>query len=205
MEDIQAVDLALSAEPTPDLPEALQAPIRQVSRGFMFALTAAAISLYILYAGIGALLLPFQIGLIAPGSKVAILSFFTSITVLIALFANPLAGAFSDRTTSRFGRRRPWIVVGGLLTAVGLLFMWRATSIPLLFIGYCLVSSSPTSPWQRSSRRSPIRFQRISVGRFPASSVLPPAWEASWEQFLPARSQVRSDERLRGHVPDHRS
>jgi len=139
MEDIQAVDLALSAEPSLDTPEALQAPTRQVGRGFMFALTAAAISLYILYAGIGALLLPFQIGLLAPGSKVAILSFFTSITVLIALFANPLAGALSDRTTSRFGRRRPWIFVGGLLTVVGLLFMWQATSIPLLFIGYCLV------------------------------------------------------------------
>ncbi len=139
MGDMQAVDLALSAEPSLDLPEALQAPTRQVGCGFMYALTAAAISLYILYAGIGALLLPYQIGLLAPGSKVAILSFFTSITVLIALFANPLAGAFSDRTTSRFGRRRPWIFVGGLLTVVGLLFMWQATNIPLLFIGYCFV------------------------------------------------------------------
>lgn len=143
MEDMQTIDVALSpvlAVPqAPGTPEALQAPTRQVSGGFMFALTAAAISLYILYAGIGALLLPYQIGLLAPGSKVAILSFFTSITVLIALVANPLAGAFSDRTTSRFGRRRPWIIVGGLMTAVGLLFMWRASNIPLLFIGYCFV------------------------------------------------------------------
>nr|HET6901134.1 MFS transporter [Ktedonobacteraceae bacterium] len=139
MEDMQDIDFALSSVPSPDTPEALQAPTRQVSPGFMFALTAAAISLYILYAGIGALLLPYQIGLLAPGNKVAILSFFTSITVLIALFANPLAGAFSDRTTSRFGRRRPWIIAGGLLTVVGLLFMWQASSIPLLFIGYCFV------------------------------------------------------------------
>ncbi len=139
MEEMQDVDIALSPVPSPGTPEALQAPTRQVSRGFMFALTAAAISLYILYAGIGALLLPFQIGLLAPGQKVAILSFFTSITVLIALFVNPLAGAVSDRTTSRFGRRRPWIFVGGLLTMVGLLFMWQASSIPLFFIGYCFV------------------------------------------------------------------
>ena len=138
MEDSPAVDVALSA-PSPDTPEALQAPTRQVGYGFMIALTAAGMSLYILYAGIGALLLPYQIGLLAPAQKVVILSFFTSITVLIALFANPLAGAFSDRTTSRFGRRRPWILVGGLLTVVGLLFMWRANSIPLLFIGYCFV------------------------------------------------------------------
>ena len=139
MEDMQNIDFALSPVPSPVPSEALQAPTRPVGFGFMIALTAAAISLYILYAGIGALLLPYQIGLLAPGEKVAILSFFTSITVLIALVANPLAGAFSDRTTSRFGRRRPWILAGGVLTVVGLLFMWRANNIPLLFIGYCLV------------------------------------------------------------------
>lgn len=139
MEEMQDIDLELSPALSPDLPEALQAPIRQVGYGFMFALTFAAISLYILYAGIGALLLPYQIEQIAPGQKVVIFSFFTSVTVLIALFANPLAGAFSDRTTSRFGRRRPWIIAGGLMTALGLFFMWRATSIPLLFIGYCLI------------------------------------------------------------------
>jgi MFS family permease len=139
MEEMQDIDFALSPVPSPDPPEALQAPTRQVGYGFMIALTASGMSLFILYAGIGALLLPYQIGLFAPGQKVAILSFFTSITVLIALFANPLAGAFSDRTTSRFGRRRPWILLGGLLTAVGLLFMWRASNIPLLFIGYCFV------------------------------------------------------------------
>lgn len=134
MEDMQDIDFALSSVPSPDTPEALQAPTRQVSPGFMFALTAAAISLYILYAGIGALLLPYQIGLLAPGNKVAILSFFTGITVLIALFANPLAGAFSDRTTSRFGRRRPWIIAGGLLTVVGLLFMWQIIIMAISFL-----------------------------------------------------------------------
>lgn len=139
MEEMQDIDFALSPVPSPDTPEALQAPTQQVGYGFMIALTASGMSLFILYAGIGALLLPYQIGLLAPGQKVAILSFFTSITVLIALFANPLAGAFSDRTTSRFGRRRPWILLGGLLTVVGLLFMWRASNIPLLFIGYCFV------------------------------------------------------------------
>jgi MFS family permease len=139
MEDFQAADVALSPAAALDTPEALQAPTRPVSYSFMIALTAAAISLYILYAGIGALLLPYQIGLLDPANKVAILSFFTSITVLIALFANPITGAFSDRTTSRFGRRRPWILVGGLLTMVGLLFMWQANSIALLFIGYCFV------------------------------------------------------------------
>ncbi|MFL5661824.1 MAG: MFS transporter [Ktedonobacteraceae bacterium] len=137
MEDSPAVNIAPA--PSTDTPEALQAPTQQVGLSFTILLTASAMSLYILYAGIGSLLLPYQIGLLAPGQKVAILSFFTSITVLIALFANPLSGALSDRTASRFGRRRPWIFGAGLLTAVGLFFMWQASNIPLLFIGYCVV------------------------------------------------------------------
>jgi MFS family permease len=139
MEEMQDIDQALAAESSPDLPEALQAPTRQVGYGYMILLTASAMSLYILYAGIGSLLLPFQIGQLAPAQKVTTLSFFTSVTVLIALFANPLAGSLSDRTTSRFGRRRPWIAVCGLLTAVGLFVMWQANSILFLFIGYCIV------------------------------------------------------------------
>ncbi len=120
-------------------PEALLAPTRKVGLGFMLALTAAATSLFILYAGVGALLLPYQVGLLAPTSKVAVLGLFTGIAVLVALIANPIAGALSDRTSSRFGRRRPWIFVGGLLTVVGLLFLWQAKNLTFLFIGWCSV------------------------------------------------------------------
>lgn len=100
-------------EPVLDIPEAIQTPTKPVSLLFMVALTAAGTSLYILYTGIGALLLPFQVGLLAPADKVVVLGVFTGIAVLVALVANPLAGALSDRTTSQFGRRRPWIVTGG--------------------------------------------------------------------------------------------
>ena len=31
---------------------------------------------------------------------------------LLAIFANPAFGQLSDRTTSRFGMRRPWMVLG---------------------------------------------------------------------------------------------
>src|SRR5215471_4660425 len=139
MENIEIVNQPLSAEPSWSAPEALQAPTQRVGYGFMFALAAAVTSLFIIYTGVGTLLLPFQIGQLAPGSKIAILSIFTSVGTLIALVVNPLAGAFSDRTTSRFGRRRPWILVGSLLTLLGLFLMWQAKTLPLLFIGYCLI------------------------------------------------------------------
>ena len=38
----------------------------------------------------------------------------TGIGALCALFANPLGGRLSDRTVARFGRRRTWILTGGI-------------------------------------------------------------------------------------------
>ena len=41
-----------------------------------------------------------------------------SVGALLAMLGNPVFGALSDRTTSRFGRRRPWLV-GGMLAGLG--------------------------------------------------------------------------------------
>ena len=40
-----------------------------------------------------------------------------------ALLANPIFGRLSDRTMSRFGRRRPWMVGGSLALAACLLLI----------------------------------------------------------------------------------
>ncbi|NNG20052.1 hypothetical protein HJ590_10805 [Naumannella sp. ID2617S] len=40
---------------------------------------------------------------------------------------DPLTGALSDRTRTRLGRRRPWIIVGGLLLAGGMALLWWPT------------------------------------------------------------------------------
>src|SRR5262245_41202362 len=38
--------------------------------------------------------------------------------------ADPVAGFLSDRTRSRFGRRRPWLVAGALPLAVAFVLPW---------------------------------------------------------------------------------
>src|SRR5262245_23038348 len=39
---------------------------------------------------------------------------------LVSMLAAPLFGALSDRTITRFGRRRPWIVLGTVMNVLGL-------------------------------------------------------------------------------------
>jgi MFS family permease len=66
------------------------------------------------------LLLPDQLAAVDPGSKVRDFALVNGASGAVALVALPVFGALSDRSRSRFGRRRLWIAVGAALFAVGL-------------------------------------------------------------------------------------
>lgn len=52
--------------------------------------------------------------------KVGALALITSVGAVVAVLSTVVAGAWSDRTRSRFGRRRPRILGGALTSAAGL-------------------------------------------------------------------------------------
>ncbi|MEU3652831.1 MFS transporter [Streptomyces sp. NPDC032161] len=86
---------------------------------------------------------------IAPGTKESSLALVTMVGALAALVSNPVWGHFSDRTRSRFGRRRPWIVGGTLLGAVSAVLMllapgvgWLAAAWALGQLGYNAVTAA---------------------------------------------------------------
>ncbi|WP_165423567.1 MFS transporter [Ktedonosporobacter rubrisoli] len=81
------------------------------------------------------LLLPLQVSRIDPHTPYLSFLLVASVGAVAGLIASPLAGALSDRTTSRFGRRRPWIIGGVLTLGIGLSVMAFATTIPLLLVG----------------------------------------------------------------------
>ncbi len=59
--------------------------------------------------------------------------------LILAMVIQPLAGALSDGTRSRWGRRRPWMVAGTLLGLCCLAVMAMAQSFAALLIGYLLL------------------------------------------------------------------
>ena len=63
----------------------------------------------------------------------------SAVGAIAAMVFNPLAGALSDRTTSRLGRRRPWILVGATLTAGLMVVMSYQTSVVTLAALWFLV------------------------------------------------------------------
>jgi MFS family permease len=57
---------------------------------------------------------------------------------LLALFANPFFGKLSDRTSSRFGMRRPWLVGGLVGGSFGILVVALAPNIGVVLFGWCV-------------------------------------------------------------------
>lgn len=57
---------------------------------------------------------------------------------LFATIANVVFGRLSDRTTSRFGRRRVWIVTGTVIMTVAFVIMALAPSLLLATVGWSL-------------------------------------------------------------------
>ena len=69
----------------------------------------------------------------------ALLGLLTGAGALFSTLVQPVAGRLSDRTTSRFGMRRPFILAGGIGTAIFLVLSGMAPNYPLLLISWCFV------------------------------------------------------------------
>jgi MFS family permease len=68
---------------------------------------------------LGSIFMPYLVGLFAPEAlKNSALGGMRAAGLVIAMLVQPAMGLLSDRSTSRFGRRRPYILVGALLDLV---------------------------------------------------------------------------------------
>lgn len=123
------------------VPAALAEPVRRVGAGWTALVAVTSLGLWMGYFGPLQVLLPNQSQALDPSGKTTFLGIATAAGALVAVVVNPLAGAVSDRTTSRFGRRRPWVLAGALVGALGLYSLAGATSLTGVVLGWCLAQA----------------------------------------------------------------
>lgn len=73
------------------------------------------------------------------GADISHLSWFWIIAPITGLVIQPIVGHYSDQTWTKFGRRKPYFLIGALLAAVGLILMPQAhifiAVLPALWVG----------------------------------------------------------------------
>jgi MFS family permease len=111
-------------------------------RGFAVRLTLGALGLHAAVMTPVVVTMALRIGEVDPAGKEKSLGLVLGIGAFLAMIANPLFGRLSDRTTSRYGRRRPWLISGSLGVVAGLALVATVDSIPVILAGWCLTQVS---------------------------------------------------------------
>jgi MFS family permease len=114
-------------------------PVRRVGSGFVVLYTLAFLSTSLLFLAPLLVTLALKVNALvgierAPGS----LALVAGVGAALSIVGNPLFGKMSDRTSSRWGMRRPWMVVGLLGGSLGILVVALAPTITLVLVGWCI-------------------------------------------------------------------
>jgi Na+/melibiose symporter-like transporter len=117
------------------------------ARGFgtwdYFKITILIFATTALWQGMHGIILPLRVLDFVPETdKNTALGLLISTGLMLAMIAQPVIGAISDRSGFRWGRRRPFILVGALFLLLLLPGIGLAGSYTVLFAIYCLMQIS---------------------------------------------------------------
>jgi MFS family permease len=106
------------------------AAIGPASRAYVIGMPIASAGLWMAVLAPALVVLAIKVSEITtPDTRAGALSLVAGVGAAVALLANPFFGRLSDRTTSRFGMRKPWIVGGSLLGLASLFLLGSATNV----------------------------------------------------------------------------
>lgn len=83
-------------------------------------------------------LMPQFVKNIGASNPAAIIGVASSIAMVVAMISNVVFGAISDRTRTRFGRRAPWLVIGGIVAIISFVLMSMQTTGAGVIIVYSI-------------------------------------------------------------------
>jgi MFS family permease len=97
------------------------------------------------YAALLPVVIPTQIllftavGQVGDVQQATFLGWLTTVASAVSLCMPPLVGTLSDHTTGKFGRRRPYIAIGGLLLIGSTPFLVSSADVAIFLIGLSLL------------------------------------------------------------------
>lgn len=116
-----------------------QNPTRPLSWPYRILFGICCMIIGLIQIPIKQVLLSNQVTIIDRPHALTIFAIIGAVGAIAGIIISPLAGAISDRTTSRWGRRRPWIFFGLCLGIMGLILMADSSSFWPLLIGEVIV------------------------------------------------------------------
>jgi MFS family permease len=142
-------------------------PTEPVHPKFVFGLVFAQLIFFIALLGPAIIGIGIKVQSIVPDAeKASALGIVAGFGALCAVIGNVLFGRFSDRTTSRWGRRRPWIVGGTIVMTIAFLIMALGTSVAVVTAGWCLAqlgANATFGPFLATIADQVPKFQRGSI------------------------------------------
>ena len=106
-------------------------------------ITIFGLAMTALWSSLHSIILPLRIADFVPaGRQASCLGLLTVTGLILAIVIQPVAGALSDRTGSKWGRRRPYILIGAALTLAFLPGISLASTLAALFAIYYLLQVS---------------------------------------------------------------
>src|SRR5689334_725085 len=132
-------DLAPGQRHADAAPASGSAPTKRVGWGFLALYTLAFAGTNLLFLAPILVTLALKVNaLVGIAQAPTSLALVASTGALLSMVANPFFGKMSDRTSSRLGMRRPWMVLGLVGGSVGILVVALAPSIAVVLVGWCV-------------------------------------------------------------------
>jgi len=141
----------MTTVPSPGLPEVVRdvepsetetfRAIARPRRGFLFFLIFAAIGSAAVQMSTVLLTLSLKANALSPTDATSILSLATGVSGVVALVGLPIVGRLSDRTRSRFGRRRPYLLAAAIILPLGSLVLLFAADAWTLAVANLLITT----------------------------------------------------------------
>jgi MFS family permease len=118
-----------------EINEAPPACLQKVGARYIWFMVLAQFGVFMAFITPLAISLSIRVNDLAPG-RVEYLGIITSAGALFVMLTAPFMGVWSDRTRTRFGRRRPFMVGGVIVGVLSLVIMALAPSLLILGLGW---------------------------------------------------------------------